>query len=78
MPFLPNSQIDDAFDLTRAAPESRSPWASAQRLEVPRREAVREKALEMKRGNQVEASRVLGIARTTLRKKIEDDGIQTV
>jgi Fis family transcriptional regulator len=34
-----------------------------------------EHALEMTQGNQVRASSLLGIARTTLRKKIEDFGI---
>ncbi|MFV1977732.1 MAG: helix-turn-helix domain-containing protein, partial [Myxococcota bacterium] len=34
-----------------------------------------EHALDMTHGNQVRASSLLGIARTTLRKKIEDFGI---
>jgi DNA-binding protein Fis len=37
--------------------------------------ALIEEALEMTHGNQLRASHLLGIARTTLRKKIDDYGI---
>lgn len=38
--------------------------------------ALIEKALDMTQGNQLKASHLLGIARTTLRKKIKDFGIE--
>jgi two-component system nitrogen regulation response regulator GlnG len=58
--------------LTEAAGSSDSPFDE---IVAEMEKRLIEHALDMTHGNQVRASSLLGIARTTLRKKIEDFGI---
>jgi two-component system nitrogen regulation response regulator GlnG len=68
---LVRSELAEMLDDTERASERGPYWDLVERLE----RVVIEQALEHSEGNQIQAARLLGINRNTLRKKLQDLGI---
>jgi two-component system nitrogen regulation response regulator GlnG len=68
---LVRRELAEMLDDPASAPERGPYWDLVERLE----RAVIEHALERSEGNQIQAARLLGINRNTLRKKLQDLGI---
>jgi two-component system nitrogen regulation response regulator GlnG len=70
---LARSELEGMLDHPETAPERGPYWSLVERLE----RAILAGALERAGGNQLQAARLLGINRNTLRKKLSELGIET-